>query len=188
VNSVQDLITLARAQPGKLAYSSCGTGTAMHLAGELFKQLASIDMTHIPYKGCGPAIVDGISGQVPILFNTITNTNPQAKGGRLRIVAIASATRSPVDRNLPTIAEAGLAGFDADIWFGFMGPANLPRDIAARLNAELNRIVKLPDVSARLADQLFDVRTGSPEEFGRLVKADIAKWTKVVRDGNIKPD
>lgn len=188
VKSVQDLITLARAQPGKLPYSSCGTGTAMHLAGELFKQLAKIDMTHIPYKGCGPAIVDGISGQVPILFNTITNTNPQAKGGRLRIVAIASATRSPVDRNLPTIAEAGLSGFDADIWFGFMGPANLPRDIAVRLNSELNRIVKLPDVSARLGEQLFDVRTGSPEEFGALVRTDIAKWTKVVRDGNIKPE
>lgn len=188
VKSVQDLITLARAQPGKLAYSSCGTGTAMHLAGELFKQLARIDMTHIPYKGCGPAIVDGISGQVPILFNTITNTNPQAKGGRLRIVAIASATRSPVDRNLPTIAEAGLTGFDADIWFGFMGPANLPREIVVRLNSELNRIVRLPDVSARLGDQLFDVRTGSPGEFGALVRTDIAKWTKVVRDGNIKPE
>ena len=188
VKSVPDLIALARAQPGKVAYSSCGTGTAMHLAGELFKQLAAIDMTHVPYKGCGPAIVDGISGQVPILFNTITNTNPQAKAGRLRIVAIASATRSPVDRNLPTIAEAGLTGFDADIWFGFMGPANLPRDVVVRLNTELNRIVRLPDVSARLADQLFDVRTGSPEQFGALVKGDIAKWTKVVRDGNIKPE
>jgi tripartite-type tricarboxylate transporter receptor subunit TctC len=188
VKSVQDLIAYARAQPGKLAYSSCGTGTAMHLAGELFKQLAKIDLTHVPYKGCGPAIVDGISGQVPILFNTITNTNPQAKAGRLRIVAIASATRSPVDKSLPTIAEAGLSGFDADIWFGFMGPAHLPRDIVARLNSELNRIVKLPEVSARLADQLFDVRSGSPEAFGALVKADIAKWTTVVRDGNIRPE
>jgi tripartite-type tricarboxylate transporter receptor subunit TctC len=188
VKSVQDLINLARSQPGKVAYSSCGTGTAMHLAGELFKQLAKIDMTHVPYKGCGPAIVDGISGQVPILFNTITNTTPQAKASRLRIVAIASATRSPVDKNLPTIAEAGLTGFDADIWFGFMGPAGLPRDIVTRLNAELNRIVKLPDVSARLADQLFDVRTNTPEEFAALIKSDVAKWAKVVRDGNIKPE
>lgn len=160
----------------------------MHLAGELFKQLAKIDMTHIPYKGCGPAVVDGISGQVPILFNTITNTTPQAKGGRLRIVAVASATRSPVDRNLPTIAEAGLSNFDADIWFGFMLPAGAPRDIVTRLNAELNRIVRLPDVSERLSAQLFDVRTGTPEAFGALIKADIEKWTKVVRDGNIKPE
>ena len=188
VKTVQDLINLARAQSGKVAYSSCGTGTAMHLAGELFKQLGKIDMTHVPYKGCGPAIVDGISGQVPILFNTITNTTPQAKAGRLRIVAIASATRSPVDKNLPTIAEAGLSGFDADIWFGFMGPAGLPRDIVTRLNAELNRIVKLPEVAARLADQLFDVRTSTPEEFAALIKSDVAKWAKVVRDGNIKPE
>lgn len=188
VNSVQDLIALARAQPGKLAYSSCGNGTAMHLAGELFKQLASVDITHVPYKGCGPAIVDGISGQVPILFNTITNTTPQAKAGRLRVVAIASATRSPVDRNLPTIAEAGLSGFDADIWFGFMGPAGTPRDIVTRLNAELNRIVRLPDVAERLSAQLFDARTGTPEEFAALITADVAKWSKVVRDGNIKAD
>lgn len=188
VRSVQDLIALAKAQPGKLAYSSCGSGTAMHLAGELFKQLAKVDITHVPYKGCGPAIVDGISGQVPILFNTITNTTPQAKGGRLRIVAIASATRSPVDRNLPTIAEAGLKDFDADIWFGFMGPAGTPREIVTRLNAELNRVVKLPDVAERLGAQLFDVRTGTPEEFAALIKSDVAKWAKVVRDGNIKPD
>ena len=188
VRSVRDLIALARAQPGKAAYSSCGNGTAMHLAGELFKQLAKIDLTHVPYKGCGPAIIDGISGQVPILFNTITNTTPQAKAGRLRIIAIASATRSPVDQNLPTIAEAGLKGFDSDIWFGFMGPAGLPRDIVSRLNAELNRIVRLPAISARLADQLFDVRTGTPEAFGALIKADVAKWSKVVRDGNIRAE
>ncbi|MGQ0652840.1 MAG: Bug family tripartite tricarboxylate transporter substrate binding protein [Betaproteobacteria bacterium] len=188
VRTVRDLIELARAQPGKLAYSSCGTGTAMHLAGELFKQLAKIDMTHVPYKGCGPAIVDGISGQVPILFNTITNTTPQAKNGRLRIVAIASATRSPVDKSLPTIAEAGLSGFDADIWFGFMGPAGLPRDIVARVNNELNRAVRLPDVNARMTDQLFDVRTSTPDEFAALVRSDIAKWTRVIRDANIKPE
>jgi tripartite-type tricarboxylate transporter receptor subunit TctC len=188
VKSVRDLIALARAQPGKIAYSSCGTGTAMHLAGELFKQLAKVDMTHVPYKGCGPAIVDGIAGYLPVLFNTITNTTPQARAGRLRIVALASATRSPVDRNLPTIAEAGLKDFDADIWFGFMGPAGTPREIVTRLNAELNRIMRLPDIIERLSGQLFDIRTGTPEAFAELVRADIAKWTKVVRDANIRPE
>lgn len=188
IKSVEDLIALAKAQPGKLAYSSCGSGTAMHLAGELFKQLAKVDITHIPYKGCGPAIVDGISGQVPILFNTITNTAPQAKAGRLRVIAIASATRSPVDRNLPTIAEAGLKDFDADIWFGFMGPAGMPRELVARLNSELNTMLKLPDIAERLAGQLFDVRTGTPERFGALLKADIEKWSKVIKDGDIKPE
>jgi tripartite-type tricarboxylate transporter receptor subunit TctC len=188
VKSVKDLIALAKAQPGKIAYSSCGTGTAMHLAGELFKQLAKIDMTHVPYKGCGPAIVDGIAGYLPVLFNTITNTTPQAKGGRLRVVALASATRSPVDKNLPTIAEAGLAGFDADIWFGFMAPNGTPRDIIMRMNSELNRIVKLPDIVERLSGQLFDIRTGTPEAFSELIRSDIAKWSEVVRDANIKPD
>jgi tripartite-type tricarboxylate transporter receptor subunit TctC len=188
VKSVKDLIALAKAQPGKIAYSSCGTGTAMHLAGELFKQLAKIDMTHVPYKGCGPAIVDGIAGYLPVLFNTITNTTPQAKGGRLRVVALASATRSPVDKNLPTIAEAGLTGFDADIWFGFMAPNGTPRDIIMRMNSELNRIVKLPDIVERLSGQLFDIRTGTPEAFSELIRSDIAKWSKVVRDANIKPD
>jgi tripartite-type tricarboxylate transporter receptor subunit TctC len=188
VKSVKDLIALAKAQPGKIAYSSCGTGTAMHLAGELFKQRAKIDMTHVPYKGCGPAIVDGIAGYLPVLFNTITNTTPQAKGGRLRVVALASATRSPVDKNLPTIAEAGLAGFDADIWFGFMAPNGTPRDIIMRMNSELNRIVKLPDIVERLSGQLFDIRTGTPEAFSELIRSDIAKWSEVVRDANIKPD
>ena len=188
VKSVKDLIALAKAQPGKIPYSSCGTGTAMHLAGELFKQLAKIDMTHVPYKGCGPAIVDGIAGHLPVLFNTITNTTPQAKGGRLRIVALASATRSPVDKSLPTIAEAGLKGFDADIWFGFMAPAGTPREIVTRMNAELNRIVRLPDIVERLSGQLFDIRTSTPEAFSDLIRADIAKWSKVVRDANIKPD
>jgi len=188
VRSVKDLISLARAQPGKIPWSSCGTDTAMHLAGELFRQRAKIDIIHVPYKGCGPAIVDGIAGQVAVLFNTITNTTPQAKAGKLRIVAIASATRSPVDRNLPTIAEAGLAGFDADIWFGFMGPAGLSSETVTRLNAALNRIVTLPDVSTRLADQLFDVKTKTPEEFAGLIRSDVAKWRDVVRDGNIKPE
>jgi tripartite-type tricarboxylate transporter receptor subunit TctC len=188
VKSVKELIALARAQPGKIPYSSCGTGTAMHLAGELFKQLAKVDMTHVPYKGCGPAIVDGIGGHLPVLFNTITNTTPQAKAGRLRIVALASATRSPVDKSLPTIAEAGLKGFDADIWFGFMAPAGTPREIVTRMNSELNRIVRLPEVVERLSEQLFDVRRGTPEDFSALIKTDIAKWTKVVRDANIKPE
>jgi tripartite-type tricarboxylate transporter receptor subunit TctC len=190
IRSVRDLIALARVQPGRLAYSSCGNGTAMHLAGELFKQLAKVDITHVPYKGCGPAIVDGVSGQVPILFNTITNTTPQAKAGRLRIVAVASATRSPIEKSVPSIAEAeaGLKDFDADVWFGLMGPAGMPREIVVRLNAELNKALKQPDVAERLAGQLFDVRTGTPEEFGALIRSDVAKWSKVVREGNIKAD
>ncbi len=188
VKAVQELGRLAKAHPGKLTYSSCGTGTAMHLAGELLKQSAKIDMIHVPYKGCGPAVVDGVAGQVPIVFNTITNISAQAKGGRLRILAVASGSRSPVDASIPTIAEAGMKDFDADIWFGFMAPAGTPRDIVNRLNTEFNRIVKSGDVSEKMKTQLFDIRSSTPESFAELIKSDIARWGRVIRDANIKPD
>ena len=186
--SVEELLRLARARPGSLSYSSCGTGTAMHLAGELLKQLAKVEITHVPYKGCGPAIVDGIAGQVPVLFNTITNTAPHARGGKLRVLAIASATRSPVDKSIPTIAEAGLKDFDADIWFGFLAPAATPPDIVTRLSAELNRIVNQPDMRERLTAQLFDIRTLTPEQSSELIRTDIAKWGKVIRFADIRAD
>ncbi len=186
--SVQELIALAKKERGKLTYSSCGTGTAMHLAAELLKQLAKIDMVHVPYKGCGPAIADGIAGQVPILFNTITNTYPQAQGGRLRILALASSTRSPVDASLPTIAEAGFAGFDADIWFGFLAPAGTPKEIVNRLNAELSRIIQLPDIQERMKVQLFSTRTSTPEQFAKIIQSDLAQWSKLVKDANLQLD
>ena len=160
----------------------------MHLAAELLKREAKINMVHVPYKGCGPAVADGIAGQVPILFNTITNTNPQAQGGRLRILALASATRSPVNNSIPTIAEAGFAGFDADIWFGFLAPAGTPKEIVNRLNAELNRIIQLPDIQEKMKVQLFSTRTGTPEQFAKIIQSDLAKWSKLVKDVNLKVD
>lgn len=186
--SVKELVALAKANPGKLAYSSCGNGTAMHLAGELLKQLSKIDMIHVPYKGCGPAIVDGIAGHVPVLFNTITNTVPQANAGKLRILALASSTRSPVDARLPTIAEAGFKGFDADIWFGFFVPAGTPRSLVTRMSADVNRIVELADVRERMRSMLFDQRTGTPEQFADLIKSDLAKWGKLIRETGIKAE
>lgn len=186
--SVQELIALAKKEHGKLAYSSCGTGTAMHFAAELLKREAKIDMIHVPYRGCSPAVADGIAGQVPILFNTITNTYPQAQGGRLRILALASSTRSPVDASLPTIAEAGFAGFDADIWFGFLAPTGTPKEIVGRLNAELNRIIQLPDIQEKMKVQLFSSRTSTPEQFAKIIQSDLAKWSKLVKDANIKVD
>lgn len=186
--SVNELIAMAKKEPGKHAYSSCGNGTAMHLAGELFKQAAAIDMTHIAYKGCGPAIADGLGAQVPILFNTITNLTPQAKGGKLRILAIASATRSPVDENIPTIAEAGLTNFDADIWFGFLAPAKTPRDIIRTLNNSLNKVISMPDIQEKMKQQLFSYRTSTPEEFARIIQSDLAKWSKLVKESKIRGD
>jgi tripartite-type tricarboxylate transporter receptor subunit TctC len=186
--SVNDLVAMAKREPGKLSYSSCGNGTAMHLAGELFKQAAGIDMAHVAYKGCGPAITDGIGGQVPILFNTITNTSGQAKGGKLRILAIGSATRSPVDERIPTIAEAGFAGFDADIWFGFLAPARTPRDIVTKLNGALNKIVDMPDFQDKMKRQLFSYRKSTPEEFARIIQSDLAKWSKLVKEAKIQAE
>ncbi len=187
--SVAELIDLAKREPGRHAYSSCGNGSAMHLAGELFKLLAKVDITHVAYRGCGPAIIDGVGGQVPILFNTITNTHAQAKGGKLRILALASPTRSPVDASMPVIAEsAGFEGFNADIWFGFLAPAGTPRDIIVRLHGAINKALDLADTREKLAAQLFAVNTGTPEQFGELIKRDLARWSKIVKNANIKGD
>lgn len=187
--NVDELVKLARENPGKYSYSSCGNGTAMHLAGELFKQLAKVDIVHIAYRGCGPAIVDGVGGQVPILFNTITNTAPQAKGGKLRILALASPTRSPVDKALPVIAEsAGFEGFDADIWFGILAPAGTPPEAVQKLNAEIGRALGSQDVQDRLAAQLFAIQTATPAAFGDLIKRDLARWSKLVKEAGIKGD
>lgn len=187
--SVDELVKLARESPGKYSYSSCGNGTAMHLAGELFKLLAKVDIVHVAYRGCGPAIADGIGGQVPILFNTITNTTPQARGGKLRVLALASPTRSPVDRSLPVIAEsAGFEGFDADIWFGLLAPAGTPADVVQKLNAEVNRALASGDVQGRLTAQLFAIQTATPGQFGELIRRDLARWSKLVKEANIKGD
>ena len=144
---------------------------------------------HLAYRGCGPAIVDGVGGQVPILFNTITNTAPQAKGGKLRILALASPTRSPVDKALPVIAEsAGFEGFDADIWFGLLAPAGTPPDVVQKLNAEIGRALGSQEVQDRLAAQLFAIQTATPAAFGDLIKRDLARWSKLVMEAGIKGD
>ena len=185
VKSVKELVALAKANPGKLTYSSCGNGTAMHLAGELLKQLSKIDMIHVPYKGCGPAIAEGIAGHVPVLFNTLTNIMPQAEAGRLRILALASSTRSPMDAKIPTIAEAGFKDYDADIWFGFFVPAGTPRGVITKINADLNSIVEQPAIKERMRSMLFDQRTSTPEQFAGLIQSDLAKWGKLIRDAKL---
>ena len=188
-NSVKELIALAKKEPGKLSYSSCGNGTAMHLAGELLKQVAGIDMVHVAYKGCGPAIADGIGGQVPILFNTLTNLSAQAKGGKVKLLAVASASRSQVDKDTPTIAEAGgFPDFDADIWFGFLAPAKTPREIITKLNAALSTAMKDPGVQEKMSQQLFSYRTSTPEEFSKTIASDLAKWSKLVKEAKIQAE
>jgi tripartite-type tricarboxylate transporter receptor subunit TctC len=187
-NSVEELIALAKAEPGKLSYSSCGNGTSSHVAGEMLKQLAQIDMVHVPYRGCAPALADTLGGQVPVMFNTISNAAPHLKGGKLRILALASAKRSEAYPKMPTIAEAGFAGYDAEVWSGVLAPARTPKEVVARLNAEANRIVGLPDVQEKFRSQFWDPRTGTPEQFGAQIRSDVTRWSKVIKDAGIHGD
>jgi tripartite-type tricarboxylate transporter receptor subunit TctC len=183
-----ELISLARKAPGTLAYSTCGTASPMHLAGELLKMQAGIDLVHVPYKGCAPALADVLGGQVPIAFNTISNTAPQEKGGRIRLLAIASGARSPQFPDLATVAEAGIAGYEAAIWFGLFAPAGTSREIVSRLNLEANRAATAPEVREKLAAQYYDLRGGSAEQFAEFVKAEVARWSKVIREAGIRGD
>ena len=184
--SLPELIELARKQPGKLAYSTCGNASPMHLAGELLKMQAAIDLVHVPYKGCAPALADVLGGQVPVAFNTISNTVAHEKSGRIRLLAVASRARAPQFPGLPTVAEAGISGYEAAIWFGMFAPAGTPREIIQRINNEANRAAAAPEARDKLAAQFYDVRAGSAEQFAAFVRAEVTRWAQVIRDARIK--
>jgi len=186
--TVQELIALARARPGQLAYASAGNGTAGHLAGELFKAMAKIDIVHIPYKGNVPAITDLIGGQTSMTFATMPTVLPQVKADRLRALAVTGAQRSSALPNAPTVAEAALPGFEVTNWIGVFAPAGTPADIVAKLNAEIMRIMRLPDVEPRLASEGAQFTPNTPNEFAAFVKSEIAKWGKVIRDAGLRAD
>ena len=184
--SVKDLVALAKAKPGTLTFASAGNGTTGHLALELFRLTAGIDVIHVPYKGGGPALAEVLAGQVQALFSLALAATPQIKAGRLRALAISSGKRSAVAPDLPTIAEAGFPGFEVIGWFGWIAPAATPRPIVNRLNAELVRALKLPDVRERLLSQGSEPVGDSPEQFAAFVKSEHAKWAKVIKAANIK--
>jgi len=187
--TVAELIDVTRREPGKFAYSSCGNGSVMHLAAEMFKLVARVDITHVPYRGCAPAVVEGIAGTVPLLFNTITNVNAHVKAGKLNVIALGSPTRSELNKAYPVVAESpGFEGFNADIWFGFLAPAGTPRDIVSRLHDAIAKSLTLPDVQERFAAQLFAVQHLDGERFGQVIRRDVAQWAKIVREANIKAD
>lgn len=186
--SLQQLIGLARSQPGKLAYSTCGNASPMHLAGELFKQTAAIDLLHVPYKGCAPALTDVVGGQVPIAFNTISNTAAYERAGRIRILAVASAQRLPDFPALPTAGEQGMSGYEADIWFGFFAPAGTPRAGQEAVNAAVNQALGDLEVREKMRAQFYEPRPGTAESFADFVKSETVKWTKTIREANIKAD
>ena len=183
--SVQELIALARAQPDKLSYGSSGAGNAGHLAGELFNGMAGIKMVHIPYKGGAPAMIDLIAGQVQLVFASAPTAVPQVKAGKIRGLAVTTARRSIILPDLPTIAEAGLPGFEADNWYGVVTVMKTPRPIVERLHAEIVRALHLPDVKQALLTQGLEVRTSTPQEFGSYMRSEFDKWAKVIKDAGI---
>jgi tripartite-type tricarboxylate transporter receptor subunit TctC len=183
--TVRELIELAKAQPGRLSYGSSGAGNAGHLAGELFKSMAKVDMVHIPYKGGAPAIIDLIAGQVQLIFSSAPTAIPQVKAGKVRALAVTTLKRSALLPDLPTIAESGLPGYEADNWYGIAVAAKTPRVIINRLNTEMVRALNMPDVKQLLFGQGLEVSTGTPEAFGAYMKLEYEKWGKVIRDAGV---
>ena len=186
--SIQELIALAKARPGKLNYASGGTGTANHIAGELFKYMTGTDIVHVPYKGGGPALADVIAGQVQLLFNTMTSTVAFVGSGKLRALAVTGAQRSPGVPELPTVAEAGVPGFDVGAWFGVVVPTGTPRAVIDKLNAEIVRITRLAAAREQFAAQGAEPVGSTPEEFRRHIAGEIAKWAKVAKAAKLHAD
>jgi tripartite-type tricarboxylate transporter receptor subunit TctC len=183
--SVKELIALAKAQPGKLAYGSSGAGNAGHLAAELFNSMAGTKMVHVPYKGGAPAMMDLLAGQVQLVFSSAPTAVPQVKAGKIRGLAVTTASRSVVLPELPTVAEAGLPGFEADNWYGVVTVMKTPRPIVERLHAEIVRALHMPDVKQLLLTQGLEVRTSTPQEFGAYMKSEYEKWATVIRNAGI---
>ncbi len=185
---VKELIALLKANPGKYTFASSGNGTSQHLSGELFKSMAGVDMQHIPYKGSPPALQDVVGGQVTMTFDNITTAWPLAKAGKLRPLAVTTAKRSSIAPDVPTLAESGLPGFEVGSWQGVFAPAGTPAPIVKRLNAEIVKILHMPEVNERLAGLGAEIVADSPEEFAALVKAEVVKWAEVVKQSGAKVD
>ncbi len=185
VKTVKELIGLLRARPGQVDMASFGTGTGSHLAGELFKVMARVDMVHVPYKGGAAAMTDLLGGHVTLLFDTLSNTLSHAQSGKLRLLASTGPKRVASMPDLPTIAET-LPGYDAMTWFGILGPAALPRPVVNRVNGEVARVLQVGEVRASLASQGFEPAAGTPEAFAAQIQADLAKWAKLVSDAKIR--
>ena len=186
--SVKELIAIAKARPGKLTHASSSPGSAGHLAGEMMKIMAGIDMVTVNYKGSAPALVDLISGQVDLMFDNMPPSLPHIKSGKLKALAVSGGERTSVFPDLPTIAESGLPGFDAGSWFGILAPAGTPPAIVNRLNAVIVKSLTSPELRERLSSQGAAPVGGTPEQFGRHIRAEIAKWAKVIKAANVKLD
>ena len=186
--SVQELVALAKAQPGKLNYASPGSGTPHHLAMELFKLHFKVDLTHVPYKGTAGAVTDLLGGQVQVMFLPVHVALSQVQAGKLRMLAAGGAKRSPVTPDVPSLADEGVTDIDVDIWYAMLAPAGLPKEQVALLNAEMNAILADPDVRDNLLKQGLNPTPGKPEDLARMIDTDLERWTRIVRAAQIKPD
>jgi tripartite-type tricarboxylate transporter receptor subunit TctC len=187
-SSVAEFIKLAKSRPGKLNFGSGSTGSAGHLAGELFKTMAGVDMAHIPYKGAAGAMQDLVGGRVDLMFDNLASSLSQVKGGRVRALAVTTAKRTSLAPELPTIAESGLAGFDISTWFGLFVPAGTPRPVVDRLHAEFTRALAAPDVREKMLNLGAEPVGSTPEQFAAYVKAEAAKYAKLVKASGAKVD
>ena len=187
-NTIKELITLLKANPGKMNYASSGNGTSIHLSAELFKSMTGTFMTHIPYRGSAPAVADLLAGQVELMFDNLPSAMPHIRSGKLRALAVTSAKRAPALPDVPTIAEAGVPGYEASSWFGIVAPAGTPRPIVDKLQQQIAKSLAQPDVREKLLGQGANPVGNTPEEFAKYIPAEIAKWAKVVKASGAKVD
>jgi tripartite-type tricarboxylate transporter receptor subunit TctC len=188
VRSVNDLIKLAKSKPGQINYGSVGPGSPQHMGMELLKSMAGVNLVHIPYKGTAPAMTDLISGQISAMFNSMPSVLPHIANGRMRGIAVGSAKRSPAAPDIPTVAEAGLKGFQYVTWYALLAPAAVPKDIIAKINAESVKALSEPEMSKRLSSQGAEPAPGSPEDLAKFMRNEFEDWKKVIKAANIKLD
>ena len=188
VRTFKELVALARARPGQLNYASTGSGSAGHLGVELLKKLTRTDLVHVPYKGAVPGFTDLVAGHVAMMFTSVMSTQSFARSGRVRMLAVGSAQRSPSAPDVPTIAESGYPGFEVTSWWGVLGPAAMPREVVARLNTEIVRIMTTADARERIGGLGADIVTGTPEQFASYLKVEHAKWGQLIKESGARVD
>jgi tripartite-type tricarboxylate transporter receptor subunit TctC len=186
--SIADLIALAKAKPGEIPYASCGNGLAQHLAGELFKLNTGTDLVHVPYRGCGPALNDALGGQVPVFVQTFSNVIGAMREGKVRVLAVAAGARLPDFPEIPTVAEAGISGYEANPWYGYIAPAGTPRPVLERLNREIRAALNDPQIRQRLLSLQYQPTPVTLEEFAAIMRGDVERWGKVILDAKIRAD
>ncbi len=186
--TLRQLIALSKAQPGVLSYGTSGNGSTGHLAGVLLSMMTGLQLTHVPYKGTAPAVNELIGGHIPLMISSMIATLPHVRSGKLKIIALTTAKRSPAIPEVPTIAESGAPGYDATLWYGILAPARTPEAIVKRMNAELTAVLKSPDIVEKLATQAVEPHPTSPEQFAALIRSELEKWSKVIRASGVKAD